>query len=657
MDASILGFAGQALLQLLTGQHLLFLILGVMLGLSVGLLPGLGGISGMALLLPFIYGMDQASALAMLVGLTAVTTTSDTFPSVLLGVPGSSGSQATVVDGFPLSKQGQGARALAAAFGASLCGGLIGAALLSASVLIARPMLLAIGFGEQLMLVLLALTFVGMLTGPSMLKGLAAAGIGLLAGTIGTAKVTAQPRMTFGFDYLYDGIPLVIVGLGVFAVPEILDVLRHQRSIAGREAMGSGWLKGLRDVVRSRWLVFRCGLLGSAVGALPGLGGTVVDWIAYGHTLQSTKDRENFGKGDIRGVIGPESANNAKEGGALIPTLFLGIPGSGTMALLLGAFVIIGITPGRALVTNQLDIVYVVIWSLALANIVGALFCIGLAKPIARITTIPYALIAPFMIALIFFAAFQASRHWGDLLALLAVGALGVFMKRFGWSRAALLIGFVLSASLEDAVYRTVQIYGFDILLRPLAMTLLGIAVICLFFILRARKSVGEQEVSRASAQVRLPQIGFALLLGIFVALVLLDARNLSFLAYVFPVSVAVFTGVLILITLGMLAFRREDPCLFCDAEAEYRAAGSTARPMSFYFGILAALPVLSALIGFLLAVPVFLILFLRALAGVSWAKAVAGALIATALLWALGDLLVLRYPEGLLQNIPVFSG
>ncbi|PAU75577.1 tripartite tricarboxylate transporter permease [Halomonas salipaludis] len=657
MDASIFEFAGQAIFQLLTGNHVLYLILGVTLGLTVGLLPGLGGISGMALLLPFVYGLDQGSALAMLVGLTAVTTTSDTFPAVLLGVPGSSGSQATVVDGFPLAKQGHGARALAAAFGASLCGGLIGAALLSMSVLAARPILLAMGFGEQLMLVLLALTFVGMLTGPSMLKGLAACGIGLLIATIGVSSATAQLRLTFGVEYLYEGIPLVIVGLGLFAVPEILDVLRHQKTIAQASPMGSGWLKGLKDVVKNRWLVLRCGLLGSTVGALPGLGGTVVDWIAYGYTKQSTKNKELFGKGDIRGVIGPESANNAKEGGALIPTMFLGIPGSGTMALLLGAFVMIGVTPGRALVTNQLDIVYLVIWSLALANIVGAFFCIGLAKPIAKITTVRYTLIAPFMFVLIFFAAFQTSRHWGDLIALLVLGGLGVFMKRYGWSRAALLIGFVLSPSLEDAVYRTVQIYGFDVLLRPVAMSLLGVAAICLFFVLRARDSGGEQEVTQASAQKRLPQILFTLLLGGFVVLSLLDAQNLRFLAYVFPISVAVFTGGLIVLLSVLYISRREAPRLFCDTEAEYRAAGSTARPMLFFFGLFASLPAISAVIGFFLAVPVFLALFLRIMAQLSWLKAMLAAALATALLWFLGDMLVLRYPQGWLQTMMNFPG
>lgn len=652
MEVGLLGFAGDALSQLMTVQHLSFLLLGVGVGLCVGLLPGLGGIAGMSLLLPFVYGLDTGAALGMLVGMSAVTTTSDTFPSVLMGIPGSSGSQATVLDGFPISKNGQAARALSAAFASSLFGGLIGAVFLSASVIVARPVLLQMGFGEQLMLVLLALTFVGMLTGPSIIKGLIACGIGLLIGTVGVINVTAQRRMTFGTEYLYDGVPLVIMGLGLFAIPEVLDVLRHRTAIAEKATMGSGWLAGLRDVIRNRWLVLRCGLLGSVVGALPGLGGTVVDWIAYGHTVQSSKNTEDFGKGDIRGVIGPESANNAKEGGALIPTLFLGIPGSGTMALLLGGLVIIGINPGRNIVINQLDIVYLAIWSLALANLIGAIICLGLAKPISRLTTVRYQIIAPFMLVIIFFAAFQASRSWGDMLALVALGLIGVYMKRFGWPRAAVLIGFVLSSPLEDAVYRTVQIYGFDILLRPVAMTLMVVAAISLFFVIRSRRNKlkANENLKTPSSVHRFPQIIFAVVISIFVTMILLDVRNLSFLAYVFPVSVSLFVSVLLIIAFIKYFFGRPAVAFFLDTEAEVKASGEKVRPMAFYLAIFVALPALTAITGFMIAAPIYVAVFLRGLAKTSWVAAILSAIAMGVALWFLGDILTMRYPQGWLS-------
>jgi TctA family transporter len=656
MDPSLVDFALQALGQLM-GPYLIYLLTGVVLGLAVGILPGLGGISGMALLLPFVYGMDQGAALAMMIGLSSVTTTSDTFPSVLMGVPGSSGSQATVVDGFPLAKRGEGARALSAAFAASLCGGVFGSLLLTFAFVFARPMLLAVGFAEQMMLVLLALSLVGMLTGQSMMKGLASCGIGLLVGSVGASEATAEYRMTFGSLYLADGLPLLIIGLGMFAVPEILDVLRHRTAIAEQGSMGTGWIQGIRDVLRNKWLVLRCATIGSLIGALPGLGGTVIDWIAYAHVVQTTKDKSNFGKGDIRGVIAPESANNAKEGGALIPTLFLGIPGSGTMALLLGGLVLIGITPGRNMVTDHVDLVYVIIWSIALANVFGAMICIGLARPIASLTAVPYALIAPFMVVLIYFAAFQTSRDWGDLLALALLGILGVFMKRFGWSRAALLIGFVLAPALEDSVSRTVQIYGFDVFKRPVAVVVLLLVIASGYVAWRARAgaAMGEAVASEASRRYRMPQLAFAGLLLIFTVIFIVNTQDLRFLAYVFPISVAIITGTLIAAIMALMSFREKAPGLLFDSEAEYQADGGSATSIFYYFGWFLLLPAVSAAIGFFLAAPLFVVAFLRVLGKCSWRISAIGGLAIAAGLWLLANLLTLRYPGGWMETfIPI---
>jgi TctA family transporter len=260
MDFSVLHNAGPALVQLLTGPHLAYLLLGVGLGMIVGILPGIGGLAGMAMVLPFIFGMEPGPALAMMVGLTAVTATSDTFSSVLIGVPGGAGTAATVLDGFPMTKRGEGARALSAACAASLVGGLIGAFVLTFAFVAARPILLAVGFGEQLMLVVLALTLVGMLTGANVVKGLASCSLGLLLGTIGSSQATAEYRFTFDTIYLSDGVPLVIVALGAFALPEIVDVMRQQGSIAQKALVGRGWITGIRDVIQNFGLVVRCSI-------------------------------------------------------------------------------------------------------------------------------------------------------------------------------------------------------------------------------------------------------------------------------------------------------------------------------------------------------------------------------------------------------------
>jgi putative tricarboxylic transport membrane protein len=217
----------------------------------------------------------------------------------------------------------------------------------------------------------------------------------------------------------------------------------------------------------------------------------VVDWIAYGHIIQTTKDREKFGKGDIRGVIAPESANNAKEGGGLIPTFLFGIPGSGSMAVFLGGLLILGIQPGPSMVTEHVDLIYTAIWSLALANVFGTVISIALSKPITRLTVIPFSYLAPFMVLIITFASYQATRSWGDLIALLFMGILGWVMKQYGWPRPAALIGYVLSNNLETYLFISVQRYGFEWLTRTgvivLAVIIIGSLAMGIFY--QAKKS------------------------------------------------------------------------------------------------------------------------------------------------------------------------
>jgi putative tricarboxylic transport membrane protein len=653
MDFSVLQHAGPALVQLLTGPHLIFLLLGVGLGMIVGILPGIGGLSGMALILPFIFGMDPGPALAMMVGLTSVTATSDTFSSVLIGVPGGAGTAATVLDGFPMTQRGEGARALSAAFAASLVGGLIGAFVLTFAFVAARPILLAIGFGEQLMLVILSLTLVGMLTGANVVKGLASCALGLLIGTIGSSQATAEYRFTFDTIYLSDGVPLVIIALGAFALPEIVDVLRQHHAIAQKELVGSGWLAGIRDVLRNFGLVVRCSALGALTGILPGLGGGVVGWISYGHTVQSSRDRSQFGKGDVRGVIGPESANNAKDGADLIPTLFFGIPGSGTMALFLGGLVVIGVTPGRTMVTNQADLIYLIIWSLALANVLATGVSMALARPIASLTAIKFTLIAPFIIVMVFMSAYQAKTDWGDLIALLVVGVVGMYMRRFGWSRAALLIGLVLSQRLESSLYRTVQIYGLDIFLRPIAIVILILAVISIGFAIRtkSRTSSEDREISIASRKNIWPQVAFvALLLG-FVIAIAIDASQLKFLASVFPLSVAAIAAALLTITAVRMVRRSKAPGLLFDADAELAASETGAKATFYLVGLLAALPALAAIVGFYLAAPIYVFFFLRILAQASIRFSLALALGLAVFLAIINLVLEAQFAPGLLQQ------
>ncbi|MEC5322821.1 tripartite tricarboxylate transporter permease [Aurantimonas sp. A3-2-R12] len=653
-----------ALAELLTWQHMLYMLLGVLLGLSIGVFPGLGGIAGLSLLIPFLYGMDSVTALAMLIGLIAVIPTSDTFASVLMGIPGSSASQATVLDGFPLAKQGQAARALSAAFVSSLFGGLFGAVVLTGFVLIARPIILAFGSAELFMLSLFGLSMVGVLAGRSLAKGLAACGIGLVLGSVGGAPATGEFRMILDFDYLYDGVPLVVVGLGLFAFPEIAELLRRNQSITGGVALGAGWFEGVRDWMRHWFLSLRCAGIGCIIGAIPGLGGSVVDWIAYGHAVQTTKDTSRFGHGDIRGVIAPESANNAKEGGALLPTLLFGIPGSGSMAVFLGGMVLIGIEPGPSMVTSDLNITYSIIWSLALANVIGAGLCIALAQPISRLTTIPFPLLAPFMIAVISFAAFQATRDLADLVALLVLGVLGVLMKRFGWPRPAMLIGFVLAPQAETYLYQAVQFYGWEFLSRPGVLIIGALTALSIWFGVRNRvddtgapapAGASETAVSvsgRAPLADRGPQIAFAALVVAIFAYAIWDAAGQSFLGAVFPMGSAAVAGLFALLLLGVLVLgENANPAIFDhEVHGDHVGADDIRSPWAGALWI-AALVAITALIGFWLGALVFFLVFLRVRAQAGWTRTLLLTAVAMVFFTFLANALSLNFPSGWLQS------
>ena len=643
-----------ALSNLMTLQHLAYMLLGVSVGLVIGVIPGLGGIAGLSLLMPFLYGMDSVSALGMLIGLVAVIPTSDTFSSVLMGIPGSSASQATVLDGFPMAKQGQAARALSAAFVSSLFGGIVGAIILTGFVLIARPLILMFGSAELFMLALFGLSMVAVLAGRSLPKGLAACAVGLLIGSIGAAPATGEFRMILGTEYLYDGIPLVIIGLGLFAIPEISDLLRKNSTIAEGNVLGSGWILGIRDWWKNIFLSIRCSGIGCMIGAIPGLGGSVVDWIAYGHAVQTAKDTSKFGKGDPRGVVGPESANNAMQGGALLPTMLFGIPGSGSMAVFLGGMVLIGIEPGPSMVGADLNITYSIIWSLALANIMGAGICMGLAQPISRLTAIPFQYLAPFMISLICFAAFQATRDLSDLVALLAIGFVGILMKRFGWPRPALLIGYVLAPQAETFFYQALQFNGWGFLTRPGVLIIAALTLISIYFGLRNRVDdtgpTGDAVVtSRSSRNI---QIWFALAMMAFFGLALWDAASHSFLGAIFPLGVGVVGVLFGAILLLHLWSGREDHPAFFDYEIVGDHVGNEGNGW-FWAGPawIGGLVLATAVVGFYISMIGFFIAFLRLRAKASWLRTLIMAGCAAGFILGLAYMLSLNFPSGWLQN------
>lgn len=645
----MLDVIGSALANVLSGTHLLYMLVGVAVGLVVGILPGLGGIAGMSILLPFVYGMDTVSALALLIGLLAVTPTGDTFTSVLMGIPGGASSQATILDGFPMAKRGEAARALSAAFFSSMIGGLFGALVLTGFIVVARPVILAFSSAELFMLTVLGLGMVGVLSGSSLTKGLLSCALGLLMGMVGAAPTTGEWRLVLGVEYLVDGLPIVVVALGIFAIPEIIDLLRRNTAIAEVASLGHGWLKGIRDTIREWGVVLRCSGIGCLIGAMPGLGGAVGNWMAYGHAVQTAKDKSQFGRGDVRGVLAPESANNAGAGGDLIPTLLFGIPGSGATAIFLGGMVLLGIQPGITLVETRLDLVYTIIWTLAIANVIGAGACWFISPAVARLTTLPYVYIAPFMLMIVFFAAYQTTSSWGDILSLLAIGVLGLYMRRFGWPRPPLLIGFVLAEGAENYLYQAMQFHGWAWLWRPGVLIIAAITVASMWAGARYGRAVIDEGGASGRVRNTRPQLLFALLLvGVF-AYAVWDLLRWSFLAKAFPLGVAsiALAGALF-VAAAIVRGPRESRVIF-DTEAQ-PAPGMT--PMGHYFLWLAGLLAVSALLGFVIGLALFFAAFLH-----FKARAPAGRnalLTASAVLFlaAMSYIFVLDFPRGLLQEL-----
>lgn len=549
LDSATLAF--NTIIQL---ERLSFLVVGVLVGLAIGLLPGVGGLTGFALLVPFTYTMDPYSAIAMLLGMHSVTSTSDTIPAVMFGVPGTAASQATVLDGFPMTQRGEAGRALSAGFTASLLGGIFGAIVLAISIPIIRPFVLSIGTPELLGLTIFGIAMVSTLSGNAPLRGIVAACFGILVGMIGTDMQTGTVRWAGDVLYLWDGVPMLPVLLGIFALPELCDIAIKRTSVAEKIAFShvKGMVQGFKDVVKNWFLCLRCASIGALLGVIPGITGSVTDWISYGHALRSEKGAsKTFGTGDVRGVIAPESANNAKEGGSLIPTIAFGVPSGAAQAILLGAIMVHGFVPGPAMLTSDLHVTYAMVWSIALANIFGAGLCFFLSGYFAKISTLRYTVVLPAIMAVIYVGAFQGSRSWGDLFVLLFFGVLGWTMKRLHWPRPPLILGIVLGALIERYMAISIQRYDAEWLTRPVVIVLLVMAATVLTRPLWTEVRHGGVRAlfPRGGFSLRASDLLYVFFLGITVWM-LVQAQPWDFGAKIGPVAVATA-----LLTAGSLSF------------------------------------------------------------------------------------------------------
>ncbi len=470
------------LLLVLQWKAFSLMMVGMLLGFIVGLLPGIGGPATLALMLPFIFKMAPAEAFAFLLGMHSVAATTGDITSVLFGVPGEGLSAATVLDGHPMAKRGEAGRALGAALMSSLVGALIGAVFLALAIPIVRPLVLTFGSPELFMLSIVGISCITSLSGlgaRGQIRGFAMGFLGLLLSTVGQERQSGSLRFDMGLMYLWDGLDLIPVIVGIFAIPEIVDLAIRGTAIAGDkepENLQAGVMEGVKDTFRHFWLVFRCSAIGVFIGIMPGAGGGVAQWMAYAHSVQSAKgvkDREGFGKGDVRGVLGPGAANNSKEGGELIPTIAFGVPGSGAMAILLGGFLIMGIMPGPDMLTKHLAITFSMVWTLVIANIVTVVLCLAILNHLAKITYVRGEIIIPFVLFLIFVGSYTANGQIADLIVTFIFGLLGYFMVLYGWPRPPLVLGFVLGKLIETYLFISVSRYGFSWLAHPIVVLLI----------------------------------------------------------------------------------------------------------------------------------------------------------------------------------------
>jgi TctA family transporter len=463
--------------QILAWPAIGLMFVGIAAGFVVGILPGIGGATALALMLPFIFKMTPAEAFAFLLGMASVLAMTGEITSILFGVPGEPVTAATIVDGHAMAKKGEAGRALGAALLGAFLGALVGALSLMVTIPIIQPFLRSFGSPEFLMFAVVGIAFVSSLTGSSPVKGFLAAGLGLLLSMVGQAPGTATLRYVFGQLYLWEGIRIVPAVLGLFAIPELVDLAVHRTSIARRDVGDIGGLRqGFADVLQHRWLAARCAVIGIVTGVAPGIGGNGAQWIAYGHAVQSADRQDRFGKGAVEGVIAPAIASAGERTSALIPTVAFGIPGNVTTAVLLGAFIIQGLVPGKDMLTKDLAITFGMAWTMILSNVIAIGVILVFAKQLVAITRIRGTLLVPPLIVLVLLGSYAERNTLFDVLVMFAFGAIGLLMVELGWPRAPLVLGLVLGSVIENYLNLSVSRYELEWLARPLVVFMLALS-------------------------------------------------------------------------------------------------------------------------------------------------------------------------------------
>ena len=466
-------------------EEILALLAGTLYGLIIGIIPGAGATTGLIFIFSFITLFpDPYLGVIFCMAVVAASTTGDTYTGVLLGIPGANSAAATMVDGFPLALQGKATYAISAAVTTSTINGLLWGALVFFLLPYYTSLIMVFGVPELWAFTCLALVTVTFITNKWWVRGVIALAVGIFIGMIGVDPNTNADRFTGGIEYLGAGVQLLPLVAGLFAIPELLDGLKNRKNTATVSlSNGEQTKQGFKAVWQNKWLALRGGAIGAFIGILPGVGGAMADWMAYGQAVATTKNPDvPFGKGNIRGVIGPEGANNAQKATSMIPTVLFGIPGAPFAAILIGLFMYLDFELGTVDLANDPKFFDSMLYGFMLATVLVGALCLLTTPIIARIAQIPYKYYFPLLLGFITLACVQYTGGWEDYAILAVCSVIGVLAKNYKFSRPALLFGFILSDRIEQLTLQLSSLYSLDRLIdRPIFIGL--VLLICIVLI------------------------------------------------------------------------------------------------------------------------------------------------------------------------------
>jgi putative tricarboxylic transport membrane protein len=497
-DSKLIEAVFSSLGTILDPNVIAIIALGSIIGMVFGVLPGLSGIQGLALMLPFTYGWEPVTAMFFFAGIMGSVSEGGSIPAILINTPGSAINAATSFDGYPMARRGEAGRALGLAAASSSLGALFGILVLVLLIPAVRPIVLAFGNPEFFWLVLFGLATIAVVSRGNFIKGLISGGLGIMLSTVGFSALFTELRFTAGSTYLWDGIELVPFYIGLFALSELIIYTVQGGTIAPiGERLGSLGLKqtyqGAKEVFRYPLTFLRGASIGTLIGIIPGVGGVVATFISYTTAVQTSKHPELFGTGHAEGIIAAESANDAKDGGSLLPTVAFGIPGSAEMAVLLGAFMLHGLVPGPLLLRDHMDVVMALILGLVISNVLAGLFLFFAARYLARITFVPIYFITPVVATLVFVGAFALRGNIWDVFLALFAGIFGYFLKRSGFPIVSVAIGYILGFIAEKAFHQSLMssLGSYAILFtRPICIILIALLILAITFpFFKARKA------------------------------------------------------------------------------------------------------------------------------------------------------------------------